>query len=44
MEVAFGVRLSARVGIGTGEVIADTPTPGESLASGDAVNTAKRLE
>jgi predicted ATPase/class 3 adenylate cyclase/DNA-binding winged helix-turn-helix (wHTH) protein len=44
LEPAFGVRLSGRVGIGTGEVIADQPAAGRPLASGDAVNAAKRLE
>ncbi len=44
LEPSFGVRLSARVGIGTGEVIADHPASGRPLASGDAVNAAKRLE
>ena len=44
IERAFGVRLSGRVGIGTGEVIADRPAPGRPLATGEAVNAAKRLE
>jgi predicted ATPase/class 3 adenylate cyclase/DNA-binding winged helix-turn-helix (wHTH) protein len=44
LEPSFGVRSSARVGIGTGEVLADQPAPGRPLASGDAVNSAKRLE
>ena len=44
LERAFGVRLSGRVGVGTGEVIAGDPAPGRPLASGDAVNAAKRLE
>ena len=38
------MRLSGRVGVGTGEVIAGNPAPGRPLASGDAVNAAKRLE
>jgi predicted ATPase/class 3 adenylate cyclase/DNA-binding winged helix-turn-helix (wHTH) protein len=41
---AFGVRLSTRVGLGTGEVIAQAPSPDRSIASGHAVNAAKRLE
>ena len=44
LERAFGVRLGGRIGVGTGEVIADHPAPGRPLASGDAVNAAKRLE
>ncbi len=44
LEEAFGVRLGARVGVGTGEVISEPPAPGRPPASGDAVNLAKRLE
>ncbi len=44
LEDAFGVRVGARVGVGTGEVIAERPAPGRPPASGHAVNTAKRLE
>ena len=44
LEEAFGVRLGARVGVGTGEVIAERPAPGRPPASGEAVNAAKRLE
>ena len=44
LEHAFGLRLAARVGVGTGEVMADRPGAGHPLASGDAVNLAKRLE
>jgi adenylate cyclase len=42
----FGVRLAARVGVNTGEVVAGL-LPGEVLAytvTGDAVNTAQRIE
>ena len=44
LERAFGVRLSGRIGVGTGEVIAGDPAAGRPLASGHAVNAAKRLE
>ena len=44
LDASFGVRLSARVGLGTGEVITEPPAPGRPLASGHAVNAAKRLE
>jgi predicted ATPase/class 3 adenylate cyclase len=44
LEEAFGVRVGARVGVGTGEVIAERPAPGRPPASGHAVNAAKRLE
>jgi predicted ATPase/class 3 adenylate cyclase/DNA-binding winged helix-turn-helix (wHTH) protein len=44
LEREFGVRLSGRIGVGTGEVIADHPAPAQPLASGEAVNAAKRLE
>jgi class 3 adenylate cyclase/DNA-binding winged helix-turn-helix (wHTH) protein len=39
-----GVRLTLRVGVGTGVVIADRPAAGEPLATGEAVNVAKALE
>jgi predicted ATPase/class 3 adenylate cyclase/DNA-binding winged helix-turn-helix (wHTH) protein len=44
LEEAFGVRVGARVGVGTGEVIAERPAAGRPPASGHAVNSAKRLE
>jgi predicted ATPase/class 3 adenylate cyclase len=40
----YGVTLTLRVGVGTGEVIAARPAPGEPLATGEAVNVAKGLE
>ena len=41
----FGVRIQARIGVNTGEVIAADPTEeGSSFVSGDAVNVAARLE
>ena len=41
LERDFGVRIEARTGMNTGEVVAGE---GQTLAIGDAVNTAARLE
>jgi class 3 adenylate cyclase/tetratricopeptide (TPR) repeat protein len=41
LERDFGVRIQARTGVNTGEVLAGE---GQTLAVGDAVNTAARLE
>jgi class 3 adenylate cyclase/tetratricopeptide (TPR) repeat protein len=39
------VTLQIRIGVNTGEVLAATaPVPGEAMATGDAVNTAARLQ
>src|SRR5438105_3977413 len=43
LEASYGVRLEMRVGINTGEVVAGGPGA-STLATGDAVNVAKRLE
>jgi class 3 adenylate cyclase/tetratricopeptide (TPR) repeat protein len=43
-ERVWGVRILARTGVNTGEVIAGDPTRGESFVVGDAVNVAARLE
>ncbi len=40
----WGVELTCRIGINTGEVVAGDPGTGESFVTGDAVNLAKRLE
>jgi len=40
----LGERIGIRVGINTGEVVAGDGTGGQMLATGDAVNVAKRLE
>ncbi len=40
----WGVRLCARTGVNTGEVVAGDPTRGEGFVVGDAVNVAARLE
>ena len=44
LERDSGIRLSTRVGVGAGEVIATSPAAGHPLATGEAVNVAKRLE
>jgi len=44
LERDLGVRLGIRVGVNTGEVVAGDGTGGQMLATGDAVNVAKRLE
>ena len=40
----WGVGLTCRIGINTGEVVAGDPGTGETFVTGDAVNLAKRLE
>jgi class 3 adenylate cyclase/tetratricopeptide (TPR) repeat protein len=44
LEQEWGVRLSVRIGVNTGEVLAGDPARGQAFASGDAVNVAARLE
>jgi class 3 adenylate cyclase len=44
LEERWGVRLQARTGVNTGEVITGDPSRGEGFVSGDAVNVAARLE
>jgi class 3 adenylate cyclase len=44
LEERWGVRLQARTGVNTGEVIAGDSSQGQRFASGDAVNVAARLE
>ncbi|HSI98075.1 MAG TPA: adenylate/guanylate cyclase domain-containing protein, partial [Gaiellaceae bacterium] len=44
LERRFGVRLTVRTGVNTGEVVAGDPTTGQRLVTGDAVNVAARLE
>jgi class 3 adenylate cyclase len=41
---AWGVTISIRIGVNTGEVVAGSSSPGGSLVTGDAVNVAARLE
>lgn len=44
LERKWGVRLDARIGVNTGEVVAGDASGGQRLVSGDTVNTAARLE
>jgi class 3 adenylate cyclase/tetratricopeptide (TPR) repeat protein len=44
LEGKFGVRLEARIGVNTGEVVTGQGASEERLATGDAVNVAARLE
>jgi len=44
LERDLSVRIGIRVGINTGEVVAGDGSGGQMLATGDAVNVAKRLE
>jgi class 3 adenylate cyclase len=40
----WGFRLQVRTGVNTGEVVAGDPARGHGFATGDAMNTAARLE
>jgi class 3 adenylate cyclase/tetratricopeptide (TPR) repeat protein len=44
LEEKFGVRLEERIGINTGEVVVGDPTLRQTVATGDAVNVAARLQ
>ena len=44
LEARFGVRLTNRTGVNTGEVVAGDPIAGQRLVTGDTVNVAARLE
>src|SRR4029079_4061287 len=44
LDARWGVRLAIRIGINTGAVVAGDATTRQSLATGDVVNTAQRLE
>jgi class 3 adenylate cyclase/tetratricopeptide (TPR) repeat protein len=44
LESRFGLRINTRTGVNTGHVMAGDPATGSSFATGDAVNTAARLE
>jgi class 3 adenylate cyclase/tetratricopeptide (TPR) repeat protein len=44
LERDLGVHIGIRVGVNTGEVVAGDGSGGQMLATGDAVNVAKRLE
>jgi class 3 adenylate cyclase/tetratricopeptide (TPR) repeat protein len=44
-EQSYGVRITNRTGVNTGEIVANTdPRADQNLATGDAVNVAARLE
>ena len=43
-ERTYGLRLSVRTGVNTGEVIAGDPAQRQAFVTGDAVNVAARLE
>ena len=40
----WGVRITARTGVNTGEVVTGDPSSGQALVTGEAVNLAARLE
>jgi class 3 adenylate cyclase/tetratricopeptide (TPR) repeat protein len=44
LERKWGVRISVRSGVNTGEVVAGDPSSGQAFATGDAVVVAQRLE
>jgi class 3 adenylate cyclase/tetratricopeptide (TPR) repeat protein len=44
LERDRGVTLASRIGVNTGEVVAGDPAAGQTLVTGDTVNTAARLE
>ena len=44
LQERFGVRLEIRIGINTGEVVVGDPTTQQTVATGDAVNVAARLQ
>ena len=44
LQSEWGVSLEVRIGVNTGEVMAGDPTRGQALVTGDAVNSAARLE
>ena len=44
LRAELGVELAVRIGVNTGEVVAGDPSSGQAVATGDAVNTAARLQ
>jgi class 3 adenylate cyclase/tetratricopeptide (TPR) repeat protein len=44
LQRRYGVQLTVRTGVNTGEVVAGDPTAGQRLVTGDTVNVAARLE
>jgi class 3 adenylate cyclase/tetratricopeptide (TPR) repeat protein len=44
LQERFGVRLEERIGLNTGQVIVGDPSAQQTIATGDAVNVAARLQ
>jgi class 3 adenylate cyclase/predicted ATPase len=44
LEAERGIAIRFRTGVNTGEVVAGDPSTGQTLVTGDTVNTAARLE
>jgi class 3 adenylate cyclase/tetratricopeptide (TPR) repeat protein len=44
LEASRGIAIRFRTGVNTGEVVAGDPASGQTLVTGDTVNTAARLE
>ena len=44
LEGELGMRMEARIGVATGEVVAGDPSSGQAFVTGDVVNVAARLE
>jgi class 3 adenylate cyclase/tetratricopeptide (TPR) repeat protein len=44
IERDWGVRIEARTGVNSGDVVAGDPAGGQALVTGDAVNVAARLQ
>ncbi|MGH2456549.1 MAG: ATP-binding protein, partial [Candidatus Limnocylindria bacterium] len=44
LQRSYGIQLTNRTGVNTGEVVAGDPTTGQRLVTGDTVNVAARLE
>jgi class 3 adenylate cyclase/tetratricopeptide (TPR) repeat protein len=44
LDTSWGIRLEARIGINTGEVVAGDSSTRQTITTGDAVNVAARLQ
>jgi len=44
LESEYGIRLQAKMGVASGEVVAGDPSRGDWFVTGDTVNIAERLE
>ena len=44
LERSYGARLAMRIGVNTGEVVTSPAGQRDTFVTGDAVNTAARLE